>query len=116
MVLQKVDPKALQQELELLWMYNLQWAFLEAKAKKQLKDQEKQAMVSIIIPSPQPTLQTVFVMCVWRGGVGVYCFHVVAMSICRSFFPSTTFWSIPRCLISTAYWQFLVLYGHRSQY
>ena len=61
LVLQKVDPKALQQELELLWMYNLQWAFLEAKSKKQLKDQEKQAMVNIIIPSPLPTLQTVFV-------------------------------------------------------
>ena len=44
---QKVDPKAVQQDLDLLWMYNLQWHFLEAKAKKQLKDQEKQAMVSI---------------------------------------------------------------------
>ena len=46
-VFQKEDPKALQQDLNLLWMYNLQWHFLEAKAKKQLKDQEKQAMVSI---------------------------------------------------------------------
>ena len=44
-----MDSKALQQELELLWMYNLQWAFLEGKAKKQLKDQEKQAMVSTCI-------------------------------------------------------------------
>ena len=44
---QKVDPKAIQQDLDLLWMYNLQWHFLESKAKKQLKDQEKQAMVSI---------------------------------------------------------------------
>ena len=56
---QKEDPKALQQDLNLLWMHNLQWHFLEEKAKKQLKDQEKQAMVS--------ASYTPLKLCLWEG-------------------------------------------------
>ncbi|KAL4231486.1 HAUS augmin-like complex [Mactra antiquata] len=44
---QKVDAKSMQQKLDLLYMYNLQWAFLEAKTKKTLHEQEQQAMAQI---------------------------------------------------------------------
>ncbi|XP_053407159.1 uncharacterized protein LOC123546104 [Mercenaria mercenaria] len=44
---QKLDAKTVQQKLDLLYMYNLQWAFLEAKAKKTFHEQEKQAMAQI---------------------------------------------------------------------
>ncbi|XP_060579501.1 uncharacterized protein LOC132736392 [Ruditapes philippinarum] len=44
---QKLDPKTAQQKVDLLYMYKLQWAFLEAKARKTLHEQEKQAMAQI---------------------------------------------------------------------
>ena len=44
---QKLDNKSLQQQLDLLYMYDLQWSYLEARAKKSFQDQEKQAMVGL---------------------------------------------------------------------
>ncbi|WAR21498.1 hypothetical protein MAR_015472 [Mya arenaria] len=44
---QKRDPKQAQRCIDLQHIYSLQWAFLEAKARRTLQEQEKQAMAQI---------------------------------------------------------------------